>query len=111
MTTMQHQDLADGRWFRLSLALQLGNIGSEVSRVLKARAAGNEERMQSAFVRCLELFDLTLCDPRHRERLRELCRVREVLCDFVAGDNQYASTPQDLDRYFTCFAIAGRRGQ
>jgi hypothetical protein len=30
---MYHQELADGRWQEMSLMQQLGNIGSEVSRV------------------------------------------------------------------------------
>ena len=32
---IQHQELAEGRWAKLPLALQMGNIGSEVSRSLK----------------------------------------------------------------------------
>lgn len=36
-----HQNLARGRWFELSLAQQLGNIGSEVGRT--RRSCGNDE--------------------------------------------------------------------
>ena len=32
----QHQSLAEGRWFTLSLAEQLANIGSEVSRAIRS---------------------------------------------------------------------------
>jgi hypothetical protein len=35
MTAMHHRDLAAGRWWQLSLAEQLGNIGSEVSRAVR----------------------------------------------------------------------------
>ena len=31
----QHQELANGRWKEMPLALQMGNVGSEVSRALK----------------------------------------------------------------------------
>ena len=62
--------------------------------------------------RALELIDLTLDDPRQRSsvaRLREICRVREVLLDFLVGPNQYSSTEVTLQRYFDAFAVAARR--
>ncbi|TSC78477.1 MAG: hypothetical protein G01um101429_750, partial [Parcubacteria group bacterium Gr01-1014_29] len=31
-----HKELAEGRWFQLSLMEQLGNIGSEVGRAARA---------------------------------------------------------------------------
>ncbi len=104
---MIHSELAAGRWFKLTLMEQLGNIGSEVSRAIKWR--GRDEKLfMGAIERALELFDLTLADPRWRGRLKEICRAREVLCDVVFGDNAYATTLEDLDRYFTQFAIAAR---
>jgi hypothetical protein len=104
-----HQDLAAGRWFELSLVEQLANIGSEVGRAARAKAAGNERRSWSALERALELFDLTLADERWRgPRLREICRAREIVCDHVAGDNRYGSTPGSLDAYFLPFAVAAR---
>jgi hypothetical protein len=35
MTDVQHRELAAGRWWELSIAEQLGNIGSEVSRAVR----------------------------------------------------------------------------
>jgi hypothetical protein len=104
-----HSDLAGGRWHTLTLMEQLGNAGSEVSRALRARASGNHAREQAALARFLELMDLTIADPRMRGRLRELCRAREVVCDFFVGDNEYRSTSDSLDRYFLAFARAARR--
>ena len=54
-------------------------------------------------------MDLTLADPRLRGRRREICRAREVVCDFFVGDNVYRSTPESLDRYFLAFARAARQ--
>lgn len=106
----QHRDLAAGRWGQLSLAEQLGNVGSEVGRMLRWR--GRDERlMLSAFDRALELLDLTLADPRWRGRLREIARVRELLCDASAGGADYATMLEDLDRYFLAFAVAARRSR
>jgi len=111
MTGVQHRDLAAGRWHVLSLAEQLGNVGSEVSRAIRWRSR-NRELAERAFHRALELFDLTLDDPRHLcmpARLREIARAREVLVDFLAGSNQYGSTPISLQRHFDAFAAAARR--
>jgi hypothetical protein len=106
-----HPNLAAGRWHSMSLMEQLGNAGSEVSRALRARASGNAARERSALHRFLELMDLTIADPRMKGRRKELCRAREVVCDFFVGDNAYRSTPESLDRYFLAFATAARRNQ
>jgi hypothetical protein len=106
MTDPRHRDLAD-RWWAMSVAEQLGNIGSEVSRAAKW-ATRNPEMARSALHRALDLFDLTLDDPRHRAspaRLREIARAREVVADLFAGPNQYGSTAESLQRYFDAYAV------
>jgi hypothetical protein len=110
MNDIQHRDLAAGRWWELSLFEQLGNIGSEISRAVKW-SGRNDELARGAFERALELFDLTLDDPRHRQsaaRLRELARAREVVVDFFEGANEYQSTASNLQKYFDEFALAAR---
>ncbi len=108
---MSHQQptLAEGRWNTLSLVEQLGNIGSEVERVLRWKEKGNEEYAMRAMDRALELFALTLACPDNLGRLREITRAREVLLDFVFGENQYMSTDETLKQYYIPFAIAARR--
>ncbi|MEQ1833030.1 MAG: hypothetical protein ABL977_08230 [Candidatus Eisenbacteria bacterium] len=108
MSTL-HTDLAAGRWHSMSLMEQLGNAGSEVSRALKARGNSNPARERAAFERFLELIDLTIADPRLKGRRRELCRVREMVCDYFVGENTFRSTPESLDRYFLPYAMAARR--
>lgn len=103
-----HATLASGRWQTLTLMEQMGNIGSEVGRALSEHAAGDEEGWKASFTRAIELFDLTIDDPRWRGRLREILRAREVFCDFFYGDNQYHSEPKKLDTYFMDFAMAAR---
>lgn len=102
----QHESLASGRWQTLTLAEQMGNIGSEISRA--TRAKGESKKVESAIIRALELIDLTLRDSRWRERLKEIARVREVLCDTVFGANQFQTTLEDIDRYFYHFALSAR---
>lgn len=111
MTSVQHRDLAAGRWWELSLAEQLGNVGSEVSRAIRWQSR-NPDVARGALHRALELLDLTLADPRmtpNRGRLREIARAREVVADFLAGPNEYASTGASLQKYFDAYAIAARR--
>jgi hypothetical protein len=103
----QHQNLADGRWQKLTLMEQLGNIGSEISRATNAEHK-SEEEFKAATYRALELFDLTLSDPRWRGRLREIARAREVFLDTALGSKDYKSSLEELDRYFLPFAFAAR---
>lgn len=104
--TFQHQSLTEGRWFTFSLAEQLGNVGSEIHRAIRAR--GDKKRFEGALFRGLELLDLTIRDIRWRRRLKELLRVREVLCDAFFGGIEYGTSLEDLDKYFYYFAYAAR---
>ena len=111
MSDFFHQELASGRWQTLSLIGQMGNIGSEVGRAIKWKDAGKTERADAAAYRALELFDLTLADPKNRTRLRELARARELFVDFFFGDNAAAhSTGDSWQKYFLSFATAARHG-
>lgn len=94
------------KWFTRSLAEQIGNIGSEVERVIKWQAKGNEPYAETAFYRALELWDLTKADPRWRgPKLRELCRLREVFCDAYHGAHQYNTGLDYFAKYCYQFAL------
>ena len=90
---------------------QLGNIGTEVARAHRAQASGSVDRFDAALDRALELFDLTLGDPRWRGRRREIGRAREVVCDYLVGDNEFQSSSEALDAYFIEFAVAARNAR
>lgn len=108
--TYQHQALAQGRWFTLTLMEQLGNVGSEVERTIRWRDKHNAVQANQAMERALELLDLTINDPRWiaAQRLQELVRVREVLCDWFYGDNEYHTSNQQWQNYFLYFGMAAR---
>ena len=73
------------------------------------RWSGRDERLMiGAFDRALELLDLTLADRRWRDRLREVARARELLCDAATGGAEYGTTLEAMDRYFLAFAFAAR---
>ena len=102
-----HKNLAAGGWHKFSLMEQLGNIGSEISRAINWQ--GRDRKLfDGAVDRALELFDLTLDDPRWVGRRREIARAREVFCDIVFGESQYKTSLQDLLKYFDQFAYAAR---
>ena len=109
MNKIYHQNLASGRWFNLTLAEQLGNIGSEVGRALASRKNNQKQREENALDRAMELTDLTISDSRWASRLKELTRGREVLADWFYGDNIYGSTPENLEKYYYYFAYSARR--
>ena len=98
-----HQDLANGGWEKLGFAEQMANIGSEVERTIKWKNKGKTERSKMAFFRALELMDFTIGDKKNRERLKELCRVREVLVDYFFSDNIYGSSDILWQKYFKVF--------
>lgn len=108
--SLKHAALQSGRWQELSLAEQLGNIGSEINRALMYK---NEDckRFQDALFRALELLDFTLADRRWRRRLKEIARVREITAAQLERDSEYGTTLEDLNRYFFQFAMAARQNK
>ena len=105
-----HANLAAGRWQTLPLLEQLANVGSDVARAHRWR--GKDEALsEKAFIRALELLDLTIGDTRWKGRRKELTRVRELLCDAMSGGSTYGSDLAGLDRYFLHFAVAARAGR
>lgn len=102
----QHQELAAGRWIKFPLATQMANIGSEVFRMIKWRRKSARDS-QLAFERTLELLDLTLADPKNKNRLKEIARLRELLVDYN-DTNEYQTTDKFLENYFYAFNYAAR---
>jgi hypothetical protein len=107
--SIQHKELAAGRWKQLSFMEQMANIGSEVERALNWQAKQNPGYSQKAFERALELVDLTLDNVTGAARLKELARMREAMADFFCGANQFRSSEASWRRYFLSFTYAARR--
>jgi len=104
----QHKELANGRWFMLSFAEQMANIGSEVNRAINWKNKNNLVYSQRAFERALELLNLTISDKKNKKRLRELTRIYEILVDYFAYKNEYGSTDQSWQKYFLGFNYLAR---
>ncbi|MFA5859388.1 MAG: hypothetical protein WC955_10010 [Elusimicrobiota bacterium] len=105
---IQHRTLAAGRWNQLSFIEQMANIGSETNRALNWQTKQNASYSQQAFIRALELLDLTLGDKKNVKRLKEIARLRETLVDYFLGSNEYNSSSYSMKKYFDHFAFAAR---
>lgn len=104
-----HAGLVSGRWREMTLAQQLGNVGSEVDRAIRSWEAGRSARFDSALDRALELFDLTAADDRWRgPPRREVLRAREEFCRLFFDDDSPPDSARGLSRYFLQFAILAR---
>lgn len=104
------QDLASGRWFTLSLAEQLGNVGSDFERVLRWRQRQKPALAAQALGRTLDQLDWTLADPRHAgPRRREIARLREEVCRELFSETLNVESAQRLQKYFLAFATAAQR--
>lgn len=103
---MDRSEILEKKWNTLSLAEQLGNIGSEYSRFQSAFRSNNQSRLVEAEKRFFELMDLTLRDHRWAgARRRELARLREQ----TAMDFYNASPSGDMQKYFDYFVLASRQ--
>jgi hypothetical protein len=108
-TPVHHATLAAGRWQTLGLMEQLGNVGSEVERAIRAHDQGRGDRFEHALARALELFDLTANDPRWRgHRRREVLRAREQFCRVFFDETAEPGLADYLRQYFLEFAVAAR---
>lgn len=102
-----HKDLTKEKWFGLDFFSQMANIGAEVGRAINWR--GKDKNLsESAFYRGLELLDLTIEDKKNINKLKELCRLREIIADYFYFDNTYKSTDQKMNDYFYVFNYAAR---
>ena len=109
MKKVLHQELAAGRWNQLTTVEQMANIGSEVERAIQWKEKNNPSRFEKAFERALELLDLSLDSPRNKNHLKEIARTREILVDFLMGDNQFGTSSEFLRKYFLQFTYAARK--
>ncbi len=96
-------------WHKYSIFEQIANIGAEVGRAIKWKKKGKRDIFLNAFYRALELIDLTVSDTKNKNRLKELLRLREILADFLVGENIYQQTEKEIEKYFYYFNFAARK--
>ncbi len=97
-------------WAKFNFDEQMGNIGSEVSRAIKAKQNGNEESLIGAFYRALDLFNASL--EVLKNNASQYQEVKEANQKFVAFFQSKNSNPKDfaqLDGYFYAYALVARK--
>lgn len=101
-------DFDSNKWQSMSLAEQLGNVGSDFERALRWKERGQTQLFTKAANRTLEQLDLTLTDKRWTSyRRQEIARLRDEACRslFTNEDNQ----PAGLQKYFLSMATLARK--
>jgi hypothetical protein len=93
-------------WAKLNIFEQMGNIGSEVGRAMRAKRRGDEPAMRSALYRGIDLLNATarLWATRQPGRVKEILLARELFITSVLTDKEDAS----LETYFNQFALTAR---
>lgn len=96
-----HGDLASGKWQAMPFSVQMGNIGSEINRVIHWHEKNDSLKKEQALWRALELLDMTIAVRKSNE----LLRLREIICDLFLGKNIYNVSQNYLKQYFLQFAL------
>ena len=116
MTVNLPQKPDAAKWAEMSLIDQMANISSEVGRTGKWKRKGNSQLALQAFIRALDLIDLTIAVGRkgadtppagRSSMLRELLRSRDLFCEEFLSDNPEAI--KTSEKYFSHFALAAAR--
>ena len=99
------------KWAAMDFISQMANIGSEVGRTLKWKQKGNTALAKNAFIRALDLFDLTIKVGRNNgsqssrdSMLREVLMARDQFCEEYLSEDSNAIARSD--RFFSQFAKA-----
>lgn len=102
-----HKDIMkDDRYIKLPLAKQLGNIGAEIARLVHWKKKNDRKLMEGSWDRALELIDLTVYGLQKNEefpKIKEVLRLRELLCDYAGDFGFYEVSGEELVDYCTSF--------
>lgn len=97
------------KWRKITFTEQVGNIGSEFSRVRHWQRLGDFGSQKKAIERAIGLIDLTVSVQKKKSRRSELLRLREIMCDLFTGKKNYDISPKLLENYFLPFALKARK--
>lgn len=100
-----HTTLTPERWATFSLATQLMNISSELSRAISFERRKDSEREAASLERVRELVDLSVAVGVTPGQRREFARLREVTNAIIAGDADFAVTLADIQAELEPFAL------
>lgn len=90
-------------WFLLSTFEQLVYIGRSVNVAINCRKNGDQFGVNEAVAEAIELARLTTNDPKNSRRLSEITKIEMLLVDDFQGNNEYQSTDECWNKYFSFF--------
>lgn len=96
--------MIEEKWHKMKLAEQMGNIGAEFLRMVNLKKKNDKEGAKRSLERLLELIDLTIEDERLENRLFEIFRLREIVCDIYFDNRYYKVSVDNLKKYFINFS-------
>ena len=88
------------KWFELSLAQQMVNIGNEVKRGL--RCSLDPDKRNMFFKKAIQYTKLTMEDQKNAHVLPELSISIKVLEDY-SGEHNLACTGEQINRYYQAY--------
>ncbi len=108
---MNNYQVDRGRWGRMTILEQMGNIGVEVGRAIKAKRNGDNDLMIGAIDRTLDLFNATteILISDKSLRVKEVLRAEDQFLSLFFDDN--FKDADKLDDYFMQYALAARNGR
>jgi len=100
------------KWSQLTIYEQLGNIGSEVGRAINARRNGDDDRMEGAINRALDLFLATIesliNEKTYIHRAKEVIRMRDDFMSLFYHNYFDEKEAWKIESYFMNFAYMAR---
>jgi hypothetical protein len=97
------------RWFSLSLCEKMGHIGSEITRARIWNDKKDQMSSARSLERALDLIDLTKNDPSLKNRLREVCYLKEIVADKYIQGETFSISLESVEKYCTEFALVARK--
>ena len=88
----------------------MANIGAEFDRALRWRKKDKKQSLD-AFYRAIYLLDETINDKKNHHRLKEICRLKEILIDYFLGDNIYHSDEKFFQKYFLFYNFTANQNR
>lgn len=97
------------KWYSLTKAQQIGNIGSEIARAAYWENHNDPVNRNKALERSLELLDLSLNDRRWGKGIKEIARFREVVSAKYIDQPFFDITLKELEEFCVNFVINNGR--
>lgn len=96
---------SDVRWFEMPVWMQISNIGSEVSRAVRWKKKGDNQKAANFCNKAIEFWRIVERDPKNKHRKIEFDCAIEELQDYFLGSNEYNTTEEVLSRYYDAFLM------